>query len=313
MPRIKTIGLALAVALVLTAIVTGTASAGAVAGSVLTSRLQAQAQSQSSSGSLTCAGTSEDPGVLAGVYNGNVSVEGVCDVSAGAARVVGNLTLLPGSALVAIYGHSEQEGMGEPSLTVSDDLLVEKGASALLGCEPGGLRCLNAPEQFGSVRVESSLKEKKPLGVVMHNSVVLGSITEKGGGGGSKCEYPGIGIFGAIGFPVYSDYEDGTVGGSFKVDGLKSCWLGINRLNVGGSMSVDNDKLADPSAATILSNTITGNLACKKDSHVWDSSEITGELWPREPEPNTVDGQRSGECVLASPATEDGEPGPGPF
>lgn len=75
----------------------------------------------------------------------------------------------------------------------------------------------------------------------------------------------------------------------------------------GGNVVVVNNNLADPDAVEILDNTITGNLVCQHNSMVWDSAELTQALFPRLPEPNTVDGKRVGQCVTASP------PGSGPF
>ena len=46
---------------------------------------------------------------------------------------------------------------------------------------------------------------------------------------------------------------------------------------------------------------------------MWDSTDFTGELFPRRLEANTVGGRRSGECVLTSPLTEGGPRGPGGF
>ena len=95
---------------------------------------------------------------------------------------------------------------------------------------------------------------------------------------------------------------------------LESCWLGLARLKVAGNMRIIRNQLADPDAIEILSNVIHGRLACRENSQVWNSAEVSEEtLYPRTPEPNTVFGVRVGQCRLASPETEGGEPGPGPF
>jgi hypothetical protein len=47
---------------------------------------------------------------------------------------------------------------------------------------------------------------------------------------------------------------------------------------------------------------------------MWNSFDLTENLFPRQAAPNTVDGSRVGpQCMLASPITEGGPPGPGPF
>lgn len=293
-------------AVVLTLAVGSSATAATANGSA------APVRARAASGS-TCSGTLGAPGVLAGVHHGNVSVDGYCDVDAGKATVEGSLTLHPDSSLIAAYASSD-EPYGETSLTVTGNLRVQSGASALLGCEPGEFPCLDNSERYGAVRIAGSLKASDPLGVVVHNGIVDGSIRETGGGGGESCEETSGPFLYIIGYPVYSDYEDSIVGKKLMVRDLTSCWLGIARVKIGGSMDILSDHLGDPDAIEILSNRIGGDLKCEDDKqNVWDSWDFTGELWPREAEPNTVTGKRSGQCVLASPPTEGGAPGPGPF
>ncbi len=119
------------------------------------------------------------------------------------------------------------------------------------------------------------------------------------------------GVFALAENAVYSDYKDSTIG-SIRVSGLVSCWMGLARDHIAHNLKLINDKLDDPDAIEILSKTTGKNLECKGNSMVWDSRDETEALYPREPEPNTVNGQRRGQCVLASAATEGGQPGPGP-
>jgi hypothetical protein len=254
--------------------------------------------------------------VLAGVYFGDVSIEGICEVNAGQARILGNLTARPGSTLLAAFGLDDQTGSGNSSLTVAGDLRVQSGATVLIGCEPEHFTCIDDPNPEHATlssqgRIFGSLREQQPLGVVVHDSTIFGDVTESGGGGGQTCEPSGV--FASFESPVYSDYEDSTVAGNLKVTGLTSCWLGVVRMRVGGNVHMINNQLADPDAIEILSNQIAGNLNCQQNSQVWDSSEKAETLYPRSPEPNTVGGRRIGQCVLASPATEGGPLGPGAF
>jgi hypothetical protein len=84
-------------------------------------------------------------------------------------------------------------------------------------------------------------------------------------------------------------------------------------VHVGGNLDMLHNQLADPDAIEIISNDISGNLLCQKNSRVWDSADLSESLYPRLAEPNSVDGHRIGQCVLASPASEGGPSGPGPF
>jgi hypothetical protein len=265
----------------------------------------------------TCSGTSDSPGVLAGTYSSNVVVSGFCAVNAGPAVVNGNLTVRPNSALVAAFGLNDQTGTGSSSLTVNGNLKVESGSALILGCTPVSFGCFDDPNQNNPTlsspgSVSGNLDASQPLAVIVHNSVIGGNVSEAGGGGGLSCDPSGV--FSDFGIPPYSDYEDSSIGGSLGVTGLTSCWLGMARDQVSGNMNVVNNQLLDPDAIEILSNQIGGNLLCQQNSNVWDSFDLSDTgLYPRQPAPNTVNGNRVGQCVLASPATEGGPPGPGPF
>lgn len=264
---------------------------------------------------VICSGTLAAPGVLVGTYSGNLAVKGACDVNAGAATIDGSLTVLSGASLVAAYGLDDRSGAGESNLTITGNLVVGRGASTILGCEPIKFECLDqlegAPSRASRTVIGGSLEAQEPLGVVVHNSAIDGSISETGGGGGAHCNEAGI--FTVLKTPQYSDYEDSTVGGNLLVSKLTSCWMGLARLNVAGNMSLVRDRLLNPDAIEILSNQIAGDLTCEHDSNVWDSTDYLNTLWPREAKPNTVNGKRIGQCVLASAATDGGSLGPSPF
>jgi len=266
----------------------------------------------------TCLGTGERPGALSGVYTGNVIVQGVCYVDAGPAVVRGTLTIGEHSILVAAFAFNDFTGSGNSKLTVYGNVRVEGAGGLYMGCEPQAFPCLDNPEAnvASRDRVFGNVSSHEPLGVIIHASEISGTITERGGGGGAtreSCEP-------APGFPFgyYSDYEDLKVHGNLIVTGLESCWFGLARDNVVGNVRLKNDNLADPDAIEVLANKIGGNLNCRENSRLWNSAEAGEEgLFPRVPEPNTVAGKRSGQCVYSSPETEEalekGEFGSGPF
>jgi hypothetical protein len=269
-------------------------------------------------GAAVCTGTPQSPGVLAGFYKSDVVVVGACEVNAGPAVVRGDLTLSPGSALVAAFALNHHTQKGTSSLTVRGDLRVRNGAALVLGCEPQHFACIddpnqNAPTLSSHARVSGDMTSQQALGVVVHNTSIGGDIRQRGGGGGVNCTPTGI--FAQFGSPVFSAYEDSSVGGEVSISGLRSCWLGVARVHVRDDVSFVRNQLADPDAIEILANHIRGDLACFGNSMVWNSADIspTGDLFPRQPEPNTVNGHRRGQCVLASPLTPGGPLGPGPF
>jgi hypothetical protein len=279
-------------------------------------------------GPFLCKGKFQKPGVLKGTYSSGVIVKGVCAVKHGKAHVIGTLTVTKGAAFVAAFGRHHS------SLKVTGNLVVGKGATVILGCkvnpDGSGSACIDDPNMKHPTLtshevVTGNIIESSPLGVVVHNSSIGGNIKQSGGGGGLSCAPPKTGIFASMMSPVFSDYEDNSVGGSTVISKLNSCWLGVGREKIGGSLTVNKNEMADPDAIEVFSNHISKNLACSGNSHpspmppgdqpVWDSGEIpmNGAIYPRRPQPNTVGGKRRGQCVTATPTTQGGASGPGAF
>lgn len=264
-----------------------------------------------------CSGTPTAPGLLAGTYSGDVTVDGVCFVNGGPAVVRGNLTISEGSGLVAAFANNDLTGSGPSNLTVSGNVTVQHRGVLLLGCIASSFPCFDDPHPRRPTLeshdiVAGSLIGLQALGVLAHNDTIHGDIDQGGGGGGVNCNPDGV--FKAFGSPDYSTYEDSRVDGDVRIHGNRSCWMGVIRLRVYGSVSITNNVLADPDAIEINSNRISGDLTCRANSMVWDSSDAseTG-LFPRDPAPNTVHGRRSGDCVLSSPTSPTDPLGPDPF
>jgi hypothetical protein len=279
-------------------------------------------------GPHVCSGVLHKPGVLRGTYPRGVVVKGVCAVKTGKAHVLGTLTVTRSSVLVAAFGRHHS------SLKVTGALVVGNGATVILGCkvnpDGSGSACVDDPNMkhptlTGHEIVTGNIIESSPLGVIVHNSSIGGNIKQSAGGGGLSCAPPKTGIFALMMSPVFSDYEDNSVGGSIVISKLNSCWLGVGREKIGGSLTVNKNEMADPDAIEVFSNHISKKLACRGNSHsspmppgdqpVWDSGEIpmNGAIYPRRPQPNKVGGKRSGQCVTATPTTQGGASGPGAF
>ena len=275
-------------------------------------------------GTDTCTGSLNDfpahVGVLSGIHAGNVQISGACVVNAGPTEVKGNLTVLPGSALLAAFGETNFEpGSPASTLTVDGSVSVQNGGTLLLGCFATSFPCFDdpmsgpdhSPTLNSAAKVGGNLMSTEPLGVIVHDGTVTGNVSENGGGGGLTCDPSGA--FAAFGSPVYSDYEDSSVGGWMSISGLSSCWLGVARVHIGQSLTVTNDQLLDPDAIEILSNTIGGNLSCSGNRMVWDSADLTNDLYPRVWLPNSVAGRRMGQCEKAPSFEKPGGASPGLF
>jgi hypothetical protein len=261
----------------------------------------------------TCAGSGpQSPGVLAGGSYSSVVVKGFCEVSAGVAVVRGDLTVRPGGVLAAAFAHNDRTGHGKSELIVHDDLTVEKGGVAFLGCDAQEFPCRDDPTRSAPIEVHGDITANQALGVVLHHGDIGGDIVVNGGGGGVSCAPTGA--FAALfNSPAFTALELSRIGGDVRVSRYDSCWLGLENNHVGGDARFVNNQLADPDAVEIQSNSIRDDLVCFKNSMVWDSGDGPGGLFPRTPAPNTVHGERAGQCVLSSPTSPGGPSGPGPF
>ena len=260
----------------------------------------------------TCTGSADnfptELGTLSGTYSGHVKVSGACAVDAGPTTINGNLTIGAGSTLIAAFASSP--------LTVTGNVKVESGGTLVLGCFAASFGCFDDPNQDnptldGPASVGGNIISRDALGVIVHDTSIGRNVIQHQGGGGFTCDPQGV--FALLGPPAYTAYEDSTIGGSVDLKGMKGCWLGLARDQIHGNVRVFNNQMADPDAIEIVLNNIHGNLSCRRNSMVWDSGDLADTLFPRVPQPNTVDGKRRGQCVLASPTTEGGPPGPGPF
>jgi hypothetical protein len=289
--------------------------AGAVVGGALAAGPVTAAGAAVTTGTATCSGTPTAPGVLTGTH-GAVVVQGACQVNAGAAVVNGDLTISPGSVLLAVFALNDKTGTGKSSLAVKGNVLVRAGATLLMGCNPANMPCLDDPNQNKPTlsmhpTVGLDLRSNQPLGVIVHNFTVGGDVIQTGGGGGVNCKPQGV--FKLFGSPVFSTYEVGSVGGDVRISSVHSCWMGVVELHVGNTVVFHANLLADPDAIEILANHITGNLICRGNSMTWNSHEVGNSLFPRVHQPNTVGRNRKGQCVLSSPNKPGGPSGPGPF
>ena len=93
--------------------------------------------------------------------------------------------------------------------------------------------------------------------------------------------------------PVYTDFEDATVGGNFNISGLTSCWLGSLRVQIGGSAAWNNNTMGDPDAMEIGSNVINGNMTCFGNSEGGTAGVQFGDGGSA---PSTVAGFGLGQC-----------------
>ncbi len=286
------------------------------------------ASASAAGANYTCSGGTLqplNPSIIAPGNYKSLTVTGNCFIPGGTTNVRGNVSIHRNAVLVV----NAPAGGGMPeddaTLNVGGSVSVGQGASLILGCAPS-FGCANTTHSV----IQGNLDADGALGLLLHGDTILGNLSVTGGGGKNyDCIPPATGLFGAFGSPVYTTFEDGTIGRNASFTDYKSCWLGFARAYVGGNLSYTHIILGDPDGVEILASVVNGNLSCHRNLLVdvsktpavytlhspWDSADLstTGSLFPRQAEPNTVYGKRSGQCVLNSPTSPTDPPGPGPF
>ena len=265
-----------------------------------------------SASATTCSGTQTSPATLRGGTYSSVRVTGTCAVNGGRVVVTGNVTVEGRkAALLAAFAHNAHGG-GTSGITVDGNLVVTQGGALLLGCFATSFPCIDdpnhkAPTLNSPAVVHGDLIATNSLGVIVHDGTISGDVRETDGGGGLTCTPAGI--FNKFQSPVYSDYEDNTIGGNLWVSGLHSCWLGGIRNKVGGSVTYRRNKMADPDAMELETNQIRGNLICVGNSPATQIGDASGR-------PNRVGGFATGECGFGvrkpNPPAAPASPGPPP-
>jgi hypothetical protein len=214
--------------------------------------------------------------VAAGTYSA-LTITGLCQVAAGDVSVTGNLTVASGGVLLAAFSGS--------NLTVGGNLIGQSGAIVVLGCEPEAFPCFN-----GAGKTQHSVGGNLiGNGVVMmlaHASSIGGNVIQSGGPGVTCSIFP----LGPDGPPAFSTYEDNVINGNATVTGLRTCWAGFFRNQVGGNVIWSNNVLADEDGNEIADNTIKGNLNCVANNPAVQFGDSAGT-------PNTVGGRTNGQCL----------------
>lgn len=266
-----------------------------------------------------------------GLYN-SMTITGVCYMPAGNITIQGNLTIAPGALLDAVTpGDPSASPVVPATVVIGGNVSVGAGGAFLFGCSPN-ISC-TSPPGITYDRIGGNLTGIGALGVVVHSASIGGSVTLLGGGGGPAAENcsavtvpPSTPVPPApwsedanLDFtPVYTDFEDTTIGGSLNVSGLTSCWLGSFRNQIGGSATFVGNTMGDPDAMEIASNLIGGNMTCLDNTPGTPppgTPQSTGvQFGDSGGSPNIVGGLGIGECgfnvVVPNPAPE-ADQGPG--
>ncbi len=261
-----------------------------------------------------------DGNIPAGTY-GSITVTGDCYTPLGTIAVRGNLTVAPGALLDAATPGDPVSGPVVPAtVLVGGNVLVGHGGALIFGCSPN-IFCSNPPG-ISYDRIDGNLTASGALGVVVHSAAIGGSVSVTGGGGGVNCNAtpatpPADGApapwsdDASLDYtPVYTDFEDDSIGGGLTVAGLDSCWLGTLRNQIGGTAAFVDNTMADPDAMEVGSNLVEDSLSCFDNSA---GGLQTVQFGDGAAAPNMVAGWASGQCgfgvQVLNPAPEAGPGG----
>lgn len=165
-------------------------------------------------------------------------------------------------------------------LVVWGDVTVQHRGIAAIGCSPD-VGCAD----LGADVIHGSVHAFRAWATIIHATTVGGSVTIRGGGRTMDCTKAAV-----YGGPFYSVVEDSTVGGNVVIRRLHTCWLGVIRNHVGGSVQLIGNRLGDPDAMEVVTNHVSGNLACFNNNPAAQVGDSMGDQ-------NIVLGQKRGECA----------------
>ena len=256
--------------------------------------------------------------VPAGTYS-SIVITGECYMPVGTIVVRGNVTVAPGALLDAATPGDPESGPVVPAtVLIGGSVWVGDGAALIFGCSPN-IFCGNPPG-VSYDRIGGNLTAVGALGVVFHSAAIGGNVSVISGGGGTNCNAspaspPVVGApapwsdDASLDFtPVYTDFEDNSIGGNLTIANLRSCWLGSLRNQIGGSTTIVNNTMADPDAMEVGSNLIAGNMTCSGN---FAGGVPAVQFGDGAAAPNMVGGWAAGQCgfgeQILNPA-----PGAGP-
>ena len=195
---------------------------------------------------------------------------------AGTVIVKHNLTVGPKALLDAVTPGDPAGANAQLPATVlvRGSVNVGQGGVLLVGCLPDQ----NPTLAVNYDRIGGNLTGFGALAIVVHSATIRGSVSLFGGGGGvggghARVCPPSRATARAHptapappapwpGGPVFSDFEDSTIGGNYTVVGLRTCWFGTFRTTIGGSTTLVGNRTGDPDGNEIATNRTGGNMVC---------------------------------------------------
>jgi len=208
--------------------------------------------------------------ILAGLVIAALGLAGSPNIVSAASATTCTGVLAPGS-----YGKvNVPDGAvctSDGPVNIKGGLNVGEGATFVLGSDEN-------PVDSGTIT--GGVHAVNPAGVQIHHVTINGGIDIQGGSG------PFGGPFGV----TWNAIEDNTIHGSVNISGYNGFWFGFLGNNVYGSVTLNDNVLADPDGNEFVSNTIHGSLNCSGNSPAPQAGDSGGS-------PNSVTGRKTGQCA----------------
>jgi hypothetical protein len=218
-------------------------------------------------GHVTCA----NGNISGGTYK-SLRITGTCTVPVGATVNVKHN--------VVVANHAFLNQITQSTLNVWGNMSVLTDAVVGLGCNDE-VGCATPTDDH----IGGNLTATGAWAVVDEQETIGGNVTIKGGGGSEDCSSTAL-----LGGPYFSTIHDSVVGGNVVMRRVHSCWFGLIRTQIGGNATIVGNRMGDPDAMEIVTNTVGGNLGCfnnRPAAQVGDSQGL----------PNIVGGHKRGECA----------------
>jgi hypothetical protein len=166
-----------------------------------------------------------------------------------------------------------------PDATCLSDGPVRIHAGLFVG--PGATFVLGSEESPGSTgTISGGVHASDPASVQIHFATIRGGVRIHGGSG-------------PVGGPfdiTWNAIEDNLISGGARIVGYNGFWFGFIRNSVRGSVTLNDNVLADPDGNEYVTNSIRGTLNCTGNSPAPQVGDSEGS-------PNQVTGRKTGQCA----------------
>ncbi len=198
-------------------------------------------------------------------------IVGVPSLAAGNAATSCTDTLAPGTYHQVIVPPGASCITFSGPVTITGGLLVEAGATFVLGSEEN-------PAHTGTI--SGGVSSTNAASVQIHFSTISGGLRLAGGAG----------PFGGPFDITWNAIEDNVINGSVDITGYDGFWQGFFRNVVNGSFTFNDNTVVDPDGNEIQTNTFHGNMNCSGNDPGPQMGDSGGS-------PNSVTGHKNGQCA----------------